>query len=61
MLDFADPDECCGPALSAALLSGILEAVDEWTHEECGCRWKARTLGTVRHWYPINDIVVFPV
>ena len=60
MLDFAEPDECCGPALSAALLSGILEAIDEWTHEECGCRWLAHYHHGVRHWLPQSDVLVFP-
>ena len=58
-INFADPDECCGPALSAALLSGVLELVDEWMHEECGCQWKANTIGTVRHWTPQPMIEVF--
>lgn len=60
MIDFAQPDECCGAALSAALLSGILEYVEEWTHQECGQVWRCKKVGDVRHWQPVCDMMVFP-
>lgn len=52
-LNFVEPDECCGAALSAALLSGLLDESCEWTHEECGTAWRVSQVGSVRHWTPI--------
>jgi hypothetical protein len=61
MLNYAEPDECCGAALSAALLAGLLDgwmAAKEWTHEECGTTWKVRQVGSVRHWTPQISIAL---
>ena len=52
-LDFYQEDECCGPALNAAILAGLLEETDEWTHQECGQEWKAHvTEAGIRYWKP---------
>jgi len=50
MIQSHDDDACCGAALNAALLAGLLDEADEWTHEECGCVWRARVVGQVKHW-----------
>lgn len=59
---YAD-DECCGKALSKALLSGALESADSWTHTKCGTEWKPRTENfngvMVRNWQPQALIEVF--
>ena len=52
MMQSFDHDECCSPALSAALLAGLLDEETEWTHEECGVTWKPRQVGELRHWVP---------
>ncbi len=59
-LDMADPDPCCGKALSKALGSGSLNEKSEWTHEKCGCRWQARQMGDgSRHWHPVIEVWIF--
>lgn len=58
MLDVAHPDDCCGEALATALLNGELSDKQTWTHEECGCEWRARIVGAVRLWEPYELIEV---
>ncbi len=57
-LDMADPDPCCGKALAKALQSGALADKPEWTHEKCGCRWKAEQMPPdgSRLWYPVVEV-----
>ena len=59
-LDMAEPDDCCGRAMSKALHSGSLKQKTEWTHEKCGCRWQARQMTDgSRHWYPVVEVWIF--
>lgn len=51
-LDTFQEDECCGAALNAAALAGLLDEADEWTHEDCGQVWRAKMIGDMRHWAP---------
>jgi hypothetical protein len=55
-----EPDECCGPALNAALLAGLLDEATEWTHEVCGVEWRAQITGPVKHWQPHCPISILP-
>lgn len=59
MLQLFDEDSCCGPALSAALFEGSLDAAETWVHEDCGCSWIASTEGPVRVWRPVVTVEVF--
>jgi hypothetical protein len=58
-LNLAEPDPCCGKALSKALASGALDRTDFWTHDKCGCEWRAEAVGGVRYWIPIVIIARF--
>lgn len=51
-----EPDECCGEGISQALgeLSG-----DSWTCPKCGCEWNPRMVGSVRHWEPHPEVMIF--
>lgn len=53
MLQTHDEDDCCAAALNAALLAGLLDDAEVWTHEDCGMEWYAHLVApTVRHWSP---------
>lgn len=58
-LNTADPDLCCGVALNAALLAGLLDDTDTWVHEACGCEWHAVMVGEIRHWSPQPLMEIF--
>jgi hypothetical protein len=59
-LNSFESDDCCGVDISAAALCGMLDDVDEWTHEQCGTRWRATLYGSVRHWQPVCEVLVVP-
>lgn len=52
VLQSYDDDTCCGNALNAALLSGMLDEATSWVHDGCGVEWWAETIGTIKHWRP---------
>ncbi len=52
MLTAYQPDSCCGKALAKTLEMGLLDDVDTWTHEKCGCEWRASMVGSVKYWEP---------
>lgn len=52
MLNVAEPDSCCGEALSEALSSGSLDAETRWVHEDCGTAWNGVMVGPVKMWTP---------
>ncbi len=60
MLNTHEPDDgCCGPALSAAILAGLLDDAAEWECPECGCAWRPSVIGNaVRWWEPHPTVVV---
>lgn len=59
MLNTHEPDACCGEALNAALLAGLLDSTDTWVHEVCGEEWHAVMVGDVRHWHPHPLLEIF--
>lgn len=46
------PDPCCSKPLSKAIRGGTLDKANSWTCPNCGCDWKPKLVGTVRHWEP---------
>ena len=55
-LDSYDADPCCGVAIFEAIAKGIHG--DMWNCPKCGCLWKAKQIGPVRHWEPVPLIAV---
>jgi hypothetical protein len=74
ILNSHEPDECCGKALSKALLSGSLDTANSWECPKCGQEWRpkltkfipgdgALTLAPdpIRHWTPHVYMEVVPL
>ena len=61
MLNTFQDDPCCDANLVKALRAGELDGVESWTCPKCGCEWKPRIMGNVRHWGPHELIATFPV
>ena len=55
------PDDCCAKPLGRALASGKLDAAESWSCPKCGCDWKPRMVGEIRHWEPHELIAVLRV
>lgn len=55
-------DECCAAPLSAALLSGDLDAATSWECPKCGQEWRAREFEgqdcSFKHWEPHCIILI---
>lgn len=47
-----EPDPCCAPPLQKAMDAGALDAAETWECPKCGCEWKPRMVGPIRHWEP---------
>jgi len=54
-----DPDSCCGKHLHKAMSAGKLATAESWECPECGCTWKPKQVGDIRHWSPVPLIAVF--
>jgi hypothetical protein len=55
MTNSLEPDDCCGWALSKALVKGKLDHTDTWTHKKCGTEWRCTIVGgMIRHWSPVS-------
>lgn len=60
-LNTHEPDRCCGKHLAKALLKGSLDSVEHWDCPICGCEWKPKLVGEIRHWEPHPVVMVFPL
>jgi hypothetical protein len=58
-LDSYEPDDCCDGPLIHALRSGALATATAWACPKCGCEWKPRQVGAVRHWrpHPVVEVI----
>lgn len=56
-LNSVEDDDCCAGKLRRALFAGL--KADSWTCPKCGCDWKPRQVGPLRHWEPHEAVSVF--
>lgn len=52
-----DEDPCCGRRLQKALRENANRVL--WSCPKCGAVWKAKMIGTIKHWSPVVFIEVF--
>lgn len=54
-----EPDSCCGRHIRKAISEEKLRHAESWECPECGCTWKPKQVGDIRHWSPVPLIAVF--
>lgn len=60
-LNTFEHDPCCDANLVIAARAGKLADVESWTCPKCGCEWRCRVVGNIRHWEPHELIAVLRV
>jgi hypothetical protein len=56
-----ESDPCCNGNLAKDGRAGKLDIVTSWTCPKCGCEWKCRIVGPLRHWEPHELIATLRV